>query len=31
MELTKRVTNIMEDAKLQKKLVSIDIDEEFNQ
>jgi hypothetical protein len=30
MEVTKRVMNIMKDAELQKKLASINIDEEFN-
>jgi hypothetical protein len=31
MEVTKRITNIMVDTELLKKLVSIDIDDEFNQ
>ena len=31
MEVTKRVNNIMEDAKLKKKLVSSNVDDEFSE
>jgi hypothetical protein len=30
MEVTKRVSNIMKDLELQKKLIHINVDEEYN-